>query len=197
MKQLGYPSRGSEKTKPKCVAPRDLVGDWLSSLAGKPARIGLETSNRDWNITQGVFMTNRSAFAAFLLTVAVAATGLTPAFGAPDPTPNDESLVLSIIDTDHDGTISLAEVKAAASAKFDALDTDKEGTLDASELTGILSPKAVKKADRDKDNTLDKAEFLALVEERFKAADHDHDGKLDPKELSTDEGRALVALLAY
>ena len=64
-------------------------------------------------------------------------------------------------------------------------------------MTGILSPKAVKKADRDKDDTLDKAEFLALVEKRFNAADHDHDGKLDAKELSTDEGRAVVALLAY
>jgi EF hand len=178
-----------------CVAPCDAVGDWLLSLA-RNARIDQETSKREGNITQEVFMKSRSVFAAFSLTVVVA-MGLTPAFGAPDLTPNDESLVLSKIDTDHDGTISLDEAKAAASAKFDALDTDKEGTLDASELTGILSPKAVKKADRDKDDTLDKAEFLALVEKRFNAADHDHDGKLDAKELSTEEGRAVVALLAY
>jgi hypothetical protein len=141
-------------------------------------------------------MTNRLAGAAFLLATVIAA-GLTSAIGAPDATPNDESLVLSKIDTDHDGSVSLTEAKAAATAKFDALDTDKEGTLDVNELTGILSPNAVKKADKDKDQTLDKAEFLALVEKMFKAADQDHDETLDPTELSTDQGRALVSLLAY
>jgi Ca2+-binding EF-hand superfamily protein len=141
-------------------------------------------------------MTNRAGFAAFLLATVVAA-GLTSAIGAPDATPKDESLVLSKIDTDHDGSVSLAEAKAAASAKFDALDTDKEGTLDVNELTGVLSPGAVKKADKDKDQTLDKVEFLALVEQKFKAADKDHDGTLDPTELSTDQGRAFVSLLAY
>jgi Ca2+-binding EF-hand superfamily protein len=141
-------------------------------------------------------MTNRAACAAFLLATVLAA-GVTPAIGAPDATPKDESLVLSKIDTDHDGSVSLAEAKAAASAKFDALDTDKEGTLDASELTGILSPNAVKKADKDKDETLDKSEFLTLVEKMFEAADQDHDGTLNPAELSTDQGRALVSLLAY
>jgi hypothetical protein len=140
-------------------------------------------------------MRNRSVRIAFLL--AVIAFCLTPAIGAPDATPKDESLVLSKIDTDHDGSVSLAEAKAAAAAKFDALDTDKEGTLDANELTGILSPNTVTIADKDKDKTLDKFEFLALVEKMFKAADQDHDGTLDPTELSTDQGRALVALLAY
>jgi len=141
-------------------------------------------------------MTNRVASAAFLIATVIA-VGVTPAIGAPDSTPKDESLVLSKVDTDHDGSVSLAEAKAAASAKFDALDTDKEGTLDVNELTGILSPNAVKKADKDKDQTLDKGEFLALVEKMFKAADQDHDGTLDPTELSTDQGRALVSLLAY
>jgi Ca2+-binding EF-hand superfamily protein len=115
----------------------------------------------------------------------------------PDPTPSDKSLVLTKIDTDHDGTISLDEAKAAAAAKFDALDTDKEGTLDASELTGIVSTANVKTIDRDKDGTLDKAEYLALVAKLFAAADKDHDGTLDAKELSTDQGRALVAMLSY
>jgi hypothetical protein len=141
-------------------------------------------------------MTNRVARAAFLLATVMAA-GFMPAFGAPDATPKDDSLVLSKVDTDHDGSVSLAEANAAASAKFDALDTDKKGTLDVNELTGILSPNAVKKADKDKDQTLDKVEFLALVEKMFKAADQDHDGTLDPTELSTDQGRALVSLLAY
>ncbi len=96
-------------------------------------------------------MRNCSVRIAFLL--AVIAFCLTPAIGAPDATPKDESLVLSKIDTDHDGSVSLAEAKAAAAAKFDALDTDKEGTLDANELTGILSPNTVTIADKDKDKT--------------------------------------------
>ena len=137
---------------------------------------------------------------ATLRSVAVAAliaTPLLPATAATDTTPNDQSRVISGIDTNHDGTVSLDEAKAAALKKFDALDTDKESTLDVSELTGILSPEAVKKADRDKDMTLDKAEFLALVEVMFRLADHDHDGTLTAEELSSEQGRALVALLAY
>jgi Ca2+-binding EF-hand superfamily protein len=124
--------------------------------------------------------------------------GLMSANAAPaDTTPEDQSSVMSKIDTDHDGSVSLDEAKKAAIAKFDTLDTDKEGTLDASELTGILARNDLIKADKDKDNTLDKAEFLALVEKLFAAADKDKDGTLDVKELSTDQGRALVALLAY
>lgn len=129
---------------------------------------------------------------------AMIAAGLASATAAPpDTTPNDKSLVMSRIDTDNDGTISLAEAKIAAEAKFDALDTDKEGTLDASELTGILGRGDLAKADPDKDQTLTKAEYLALVGKRFAAVDKDRDGTVDAKELSTPQGQVLVALLAY
>jgi Ca2+-binding EF-hand superfamily protein len=128
----------------------------------------------------------------------VMAGGLISAIAAPaDTSPEDQSSVMSKIDIDHDGSVSLDEAKKAAIAKFDTLDTDKEGTLDASELTGILARNDLIKADKDKDNTLDKAEFLALVEKLFAAADKDRDGTLDATELSTEHGRALVALLAY
>jgi Ca2+-binding EF-hand superfamily protein len=128
----------------------------------------------------------------------VMAGGLISATAAPaDTSPEDQSSVMSKIDIDHDGSVSLDEAKKAAIAKFDTLDTDKEGTLDASELTGILARNDLIKADKDKDNTLDKAEFLALVEKLFAAADKDKDGTLDATELSTEQGRALVALLAY
>ena len=119
------------------------------------------------------------------------------ALAATDPTPADKSAVLSAIDTDNDGTVTLDEAKAAATKKFDKLDTDKEGTLDASELTGLMSKKALAAADADKDATLDKAEYLALVAKLFKNADTDKDATLEPAELNSEAGRDLVALLAY
>ncbi len=131
-----------------------------------------------------------------LLLVGMVTAGASAAPPA-DTTPNDQSLVMSRIDMDHDGTISMDEAKAAASAKFDTLDTDHEATLDKSELTGIVAAKSFTQADKDRDGTLDKAEYVALVIQTFKQADADHDGTLEPKELDTATGRALVAMLAY
>ncbi len=99
---------------------------------------------------------------------------------------------LAAWDTDHDGTLDLAEAKAAAQAKFDALDTDHDGTLDKTEYPG---KKTFAKADSDKDGTIDKDEYLALVEKRFNAADTDQDGTLSKAELKSRAGRALARLL--
>lgn len=131
------------------------------------------------------------------LGLCLAGTGLVPLARAADSTPHDKSLVMTKIDTDNDGTVSLAEAKAAAEAKFGALDTDHEGTLDASELTGIAGKHEMAKADSDHDATLDKAEYLAMVSKKFQAADVDHDGTLDEKKVASEKGRALVPLLAY
>ena len=131
-----------------------------------------------------------SAFALPLLTAQAASADQ-------DTTPKDDSAVMTAIDPDHDGSVSLEEATAAAEKKFDALDTDKEGTLDKNELIGILDAKKVTATDKDRDGTLDKKEYVALVTAMFKKADPDHDGTLDPAELSTAQGRALVALLAY
>jgi Ca2+-binding EF-hand superfamily protein len=103
--------------------------------------------------------------------------------------------VLKALDTDHDGTVDLAEAKAAASKLFDKLDRDRDGTLDRRELRGRMVSKEFAAADRDHDGTLDKAEYLAFVEKSFKAADGDNDGTLDARELSTARGRVLLRLL--
>jgi Ca2+-binding EF-hand superfamily protein len=102
---------------------------------------------------------------------------------------------IRLLDTDNDGTVDLAEAKAAASAMFDRLDRDKDGTLDKHELSGRLSAKELAAADPDHDGTLTKEEYLAVVEQRFNAADPDHDGTLDAKELNSSAGRALLRLL--
>jgi Ca2+-binding EF-hand superfamily protein len=98
-------------------------------------------------------------------------------------------------DTDHDGTVDLAEAKKAAAAAFDRLDTDKDGTLDIKELKGRLSREAFNTADPDRDKTLSKDEYLAAVEQRFNAADPDHDGTISAAEFRKPAGRALLRLL--
>jgi Ca2+-binding EF-hand superfamily protein len=98
-------------------------------------------------------------------------------------------------DTDHDGTLTVDEVKKAADARFDALDRDHDDTLDGKELRGILSAKELAQADGDKDKTLDKTEYEAVAAQRFQAADPDHDGTLDKKELNSRAGKALLRML--
>jgi Ca2+-binding EF-hand superfamily protein len=103
--------------------------------------------------------------------------------------------LIRLLDTDNDGTVDLAEAKAAASAMFDRLERDKDGTLDKHELSRRLSAKELAAADPDHDGTLTKEEYLAVVEQRFSAADPDHDGTLDAKELKSSAGQALLRLL--
>jgi hypothetical protein len=99
------------------------------------------------------------------------------------------------IDTDHDGTVDLAEAKKSGSEVFDRLDTDKDGTLNMAELHGRLSRKDFAAADGDADKTLSKDEYLAVVEQRFKSADADGDGSVSAAEFATPAGRALARLL--
>jgi len=97
-------------------------------------------------------------------------------------------------DADRDGTLSLEEVKKAASARFDALDRDHDGTLDKKELGATMSPNELRQADLAKNGALDKNEYMGLVEKRFQAADVNRDGKLDKKELNSRAGRTLLRL---
>ena len=99
-------------------------------------------------------------------------------------------------DTDHDGTLSLDEIKTAATARFEALDRRRTGRLSRSQLAGVLTAQQFRKADKDKDGTLDQDEFLSVVEELFQAADKDHDGTLDKKELGSSAGKALLRVFA-
>ena len=126
-----------------------------------------------------------SAFAAALI---LGGAFVLPASSAPKS-------ALATLDRDSDGTVDLAEVKAAGAAAFDRLEKDHDGTLDSSELHDRLNAKDITAADPDKDGTLDKAEYLALVEQRFKAADPDKDGTVDASELTSPAGQGLVGLV--
>jgi Ca2+-binding EF-hand superfamily protein len=123
------------------------------------------------------------------------AVGTLLATGFPVMAKSRQSNLMRLLDTDNDGTVDLAEAKAAASALFDRLEHDKDGTLDKHELSGRLSAKELAAADPDHDGTLTKDEYLAVVEQRFSAADPDHDGTLDAKELKSAAGRNLLRLL--
>lgn len=98
-------------------------------------------------------------------------------------------------DSDHDGTLDLAEMEAAASAAFDRLNSDADRTLDYNEAKNRVNKKAFLAADPDKDGTLTKDEYLALVEKLFKAADLNNDGVLDARELRSCAGRTPQKLL--
>lgn len=102
---------------------------------------------------------------------------------------------VAALDTDKDGTVDLAEAKAAAGALFDKLDADHDGTLDHKELRGRISARDWAVADPDNDKTVSKDEYLAYVEALFKRADPDNDGTLDAKELKSPAGHALSRLL--
>jgi Ca2+-binding EF-hand superfamily protein len=127
--------------------------------------------------------------------IASLAVGTLLAAALPVSAKSLHSNLIRLLDTDNDGTVDLAEAKAAASAMFDRLERDKDGTLDKHELSRRLSAKELAAADPDHDGTLTKEEYLAVVEQRFSAADPDHDGTLDAKELNSSAGRALLRLL--
>ena len=112
------------------------------------------------------------------------------------PSPDTARAAMSTLDTDSDGTMDLAEAKAAAERHFAILDTDHDGTLDIKEAAAAGITKSVfHKFDADKDGTLSKDEYWALVEASFKAADSDHDGTVSVNELARPKGRVLLALL--
>lgn len=103
--------------------------------------------------------------------------------------------VIAKFDTDHDNTLDLAEVKAAAAHHFAKLDKDGDGTLDAAELKGAMGPARLKEADPDHDGTLTKDEYVSFAEKLFHEADVNHQGTLDAAALGAPTGHKLLALL--
>lgn len=120
----------------------------------------------------------------------LATVGTLPAMMVTNASPALAASALSALDTDKDGTVDLAEAKAAASTEFDKLDK-----LDRKELQGRISNKDWAAADPDNDKTVSKDEYLNFVEDAFKRADPDNDGTIDAKELRSRDGQALVRLL--
>ncbi len=107
-----------------------------------------------------------------------------------------DAALMKKINPDGDGTVDLAEAKAAGKAMFKQLNPDKDGTLDMNELKGRISEADFKAANPDGDGTLDMDEYMALIEKLFKEANPDEDGTLDENELKSPAGQKLLALIA-
>lgn len=101
----------------------------------------------------------------------------------------------AVIDTDHNGTLELTEVKKAATALFNTLDTNHRGTLSRRELRGRMNAFEFWAADLDNDRRLTKDGYLALVEQRFMVADRDNDGTLTAAEFYSRAGSPLRRLV--
>jgi len=106
-----------------------------------------------------------------------------------------DGALMKKINPDGDGTVDLAEAKAAGKAMFEQLNPDKDGTLDMKELQGRISEADFKAANPDGDATLDMDEYMALIEKLFKEANPDDDGTLDEAELKSPAGQKLLALI--
>jgi hypothetical protein len=130
-----------------------------------------------------------------LMLVSLLAVSLPPAIFLTTASPSFAASALESLDPDKDGTVDLAEAKAAAGALFDKLDVDHDGTLDRKELKDRISAEDWKIADPDNDKTISKDEYLAFVEVAFKRANPDNDSTIDAKELKSPAGRALLRLL--
>lgn len=107
-----------------------------------------------------------------------------------------DAALMAQINPDGDGTVDLAEAKAAGTKMFAKLNPDDDGTLDMNELKGRISEADFKAANPDGDGTLDMDEYMALIEKLFKEANPDGDGTLDEAELKSPAGQKLLALIA-
>ena len=132
----------------------------------------------------------------FRLTLAAATVALVATAAlAPQAHAVTASHFISRWDTDHDGTLDMAEINRAADAAFTRLDVDHDGTLSQQELGSRVTPAEFAAADTDHDGTLDKTEYLSIVDKSFQAVNKDSDGTVDAAELRTPAGRQLVRLL--
>jgi Ca2+-binding EF-hand superfamily protein len=119
---------------------------------------------------------------------------------------------LMSMDTDHDGTVTKAEMDNWMDAHFKKADADHDGTLETKELVGFCkyimttgkASSASKQCgshgkqwlasmDTDKDGTVSKEEMEKYFDAQFDKADADHDGTLDKQELAVLRNNLIAA----
>jgi Ca2+-binding EF-hand superfamily protein len=106
--------------------------------------------------------------------------------------------VILVIDTDHDGKFSVAEIAAASAGLID-LDTDHDGQLTSLEYLPSQSDPTANRPDetvqrlmsfdRNQDGTLTRDEVPDRLQGLFSRSDSNHDGKLTPDEIRASAAR--------
>jgi Ca2+-binding EF-hand superfamily protein len=95
------------------------------------------------------------------------------------------------IDTNRDGFIDLAEMKASRAALFDRLDTNKDGQLTAEEMRAGRPARGQRAANAQR--TISREAFIARAEQSLTRRDTDKDGKLSFAEFSQRRTRPAPA----
>ncbi len=104
---------------------------------------------------------------------------------------NQPRMVLQALDTDHDGKLSAAEIKAASKSLL-TLDRNGDGQLTSDELSprpevaGASADELVKQLmsfDKNGDGVLAPEEVPARMQSMFQRGDANHDGKLTAAEI--------------
>jgi Ca2+-binding EF-hand superfamily protein len=104
---------------------------------------------------------------------------------------NQARLVLQALDTDHDGKLSAAEIKAAPQTLL-TLDTNGDGQITSDEVAprpenaGASADELVKQLmslDKNGDGVLTPDELPARMQNLFQRGDANQDGKLTPDEI--------------
>jgi Ca2+-binding EF-hand superfamily protein len=126
------------------------------------------------------------------------------AAGAQPPSGHDP---MRMLDSDGNGSVSLAEFRQHAAGMFRRLDPDGDGRVTVAELRAHHEamrdrrpgqpgaggpppegerggpPPRIEQADSDGDGVVTLAEFTAMVEKHFAAADANRDGSVTPEEF--------------
>lgn len=99
--------------------------------------------------------------------------------------------LLTKYDSNHDGTVTKAELEAGLKAEFDAADKNHTGCLPAAEVTAINEARwteqgstATPLIDWNQDGCIDLNEYAGTARSLFTQMDRNGDGKLTPEELN-------------
>jgi Ca2+-binding EF-hand superfamily protein len=137
-------------------------------------------------------MTRISRIATLALLIPALAAG-SPLFAqAAGQSPGRAQDPFESADTNHDGSITREEYRAARQAQFDAMDRNKDGVLNIQDFPEAANDPRVKErldamlssADTNHDGSVSREELAKAPMPFFDRVDTDHNGTISPAELA-------------